>query len=263
MRPLETSFLRALPGGYECTAKDNTKYGLRQCEGRASDGAKVTTLYLWNPFGTLKVLNKTKIGLKAGDVLVINFGQHPASGQHWSTSRYLGALHETVDDLRRVAAAQRAKGAPLRAVWSSTPAFPLRCEGPVVQKKDWRTEPRTLLYNALASPLMLAHGIPFVDYHALTWPLSHAAKDHAHFFSEPFISAAGTALLNSICGAELSGKGKGGGGGEDPGALDPRALADGGAKSFGWLAGARRAYGSGAMRVLQPKVPGRKAGEGA
>ena len=41
------------------------------------------------------------------------------------------------------------------------------------------------------------------------------------------------------------------------------ALADGGAKSFGWLAGARRAYGSGAMRVLQPKVPGRKAGEGA
>ena len=75
---------------------------------------------------------------------------------------------------------------------------------------------------------------------------------------------AGTALLNTICGAELSGKGKGGGGGgEDPGALDPRALADGGAKSFGWLAGARRAYGSGAMRVLQPKVPGRKAGEGA
>ena len=58
-------------------------------------------------------------------------------------------------------------------------------------------------------------------------------------------------------------KWQGGGGGEDPGALDPRALADGGAKSFGWLAGARRAYGSGAMRVLQPKVPGRKAGEGA
>ena len=110
---------------------------------------------------------------------------------------------------------------------------------------------------------MLAHGVPFVDYHALTWPLSHAAKDHAHFFSEPFISAAGVALLNTICGAELSGKGKGGGGGEDPGALDPRALADGGAKSFGWLAGARRAYGSGAMRVLQPKVPSRKAGEGA
>ena len=53
------------------------------------------------------------------------------------------------------------------------------------------------------------------------------------------------------------------GGNEDPGALDPRALADGGAKSFGWLAGARRAYGSGAMRVLQPKVPSRKAGEGA
>jgi hypothetical protein len=70
-------------------------------------------------------------------------------------------------------------------------------------------------------------------------------------------------IVRENCAAELSGKGKGGGGGEDPGALDPRALADGGAKSFGWLAGARRAYGSGAMRVLQPKVPGRKAGEGA
>ena len=58
--------------------------------------------YMWSPFGELRVLNDTaqrllrrndsataaKLALRPTDAIVLNFGQHPASGAHWSAAAY-------------------------------------------------------------------------------------------------------------------------------------------------------------------------------
>lgn len=269
MRPVETSFLRAMPGGYSCTKPDKTKYAMRTCRARpwGADGALLETFYLWNPFGRLQVFNKTGIAVRGGDTIVINFGQHPASGQHWTVARYAATLKLTLADMADVTRAVVGRGGtPPRLVWSTSAAFPLRCEGPVVQKRDWRTEPRLLLFNALATEAMESHGVRVFDYHALTWPLSHAAQDHSHYFSDPFLGVAGKLLVSTICAAELREARA-----DDqndpasrPNSLDSSpsiaaasmrtqqmtvALERGGLATS-WLAGYQLAYGSGALDLL-------------
>ena len=263
MRPVEKALLRAVrelapnPASLNCSKPDSdAKYRLRSCALRARGSTTapfLESLYLWSPWGKLRVLEETagrlraqnqsgtadRLRLRPTDTLVLNFGQHPASQHHWHASRYARALDEVLAEVAALTATHRRGEAPL-VVWTSTPAFPLRCEGPVVQKKDWRTEPRLLLFNALASAAMRRRSVPIFDYHALTWPLSHVSKDHSHFISTAFMQAAGRLLLSTICADHIVNH-----------KVQSRGLRGSRRDEMGSIDEARLAYGSGAESVLE------------
>jgi len=109
------------------------------------------------------------------DVVIIGFAQHPASKEHWSYDRYRGTLIPKLDKCQEMLK----KGKLV--VWYLTPQYPHTRVGYPVVVKDWRTDPRLLLFNTLAKMEALRRGVPVVDGFSITTAMSHTSPDQAHF----------------------------------------------------------------------------------
>lgn len=76
------------------------------------------------------------------DYAVINCGHHPASKEHYSYSKYKSDVRLFIDEI--------ISHRNTRIFWMENTAPPLRQDHWVVEKKDWRTYHRLMIFHSLA-----------------------------------------------------------------------------------------------------------------
>ena len=137
-------------------------------------------------------LSKCKPGGKYGgySVVVLGFGQHPASRKHWSLSKYERVLREKVNCIQ----SYLDEGKKIR--WIMAPKYPDTRTGFPVGVKDWRTDPRLFIFNAAAREALPKHeNLQLIESFNMTVGMGHTSSDQAHYNN--FILAE---FVNSIIG---------------------------------------------------------------
>ncbi|KAJ9454183.1 hypothetical protein DIPPA_20624 [Diplonema papillatum] len=115
----------------------------------------------------------------SADVLVLGFGQHPASKKHWPLSRFNATMQSRAQCLRTAAAARPRAS----LVWLMAPKYPDTQTGYPVGVKDWRTDPRMLLFNDIARHELrqAPRNVHVVEAFDITAPMGHTSSDQAHY----------------------------------------------------------------------------------
>lgn len=86
------------------------------------------------------------------DFIIINCGHHPASQSHFSYELYEKAVNNLLNHLEAINCTSR-----LKLFWVENTAQPLRQDHWVVEKQDWRTYHRLVLFDALAKRALHEH----------------------------------------------------------------------------------------------------------
>ena len=121
-----------------------------------------------NPMGSC-ITNPEKY-----DLIIWNFGQHPASGQgHYSFEKY----RKSVDT-----AVQCATTFKHKILWMETPPLPMRNDDVIKNKfKDWRSFHRIKAFNKYATSAFQKIGVAILPYWKQMLPLVDKTSDDAHF----------------------------------------------------------------------------------
>jgi hypothetical protein len=132
-------------------------------------------------------------------VVITGFAQHPASREHWSFDKYRSAFMSKMPRLEELRdQVPEGKGV---VMWYLAPQYPHTRSGYPVVVKDWRTDPRLLMFNEFAKAECLQRRIPVVDGFRISTAMSHTSPDQAHFtnfVSYEFV----TMVANIICGLD-------------------------------------------------------------
>jgi hypothetical protein len=115
------------------------------------------------------------------DLVVANFGHHPADGSHhWTLQRYQQQVDTYVNKVQRDMQQPHAA----RFAWHETNVLPFRNDPLVHWFGDWRTIHRLASYNRHANEKFNKLGIPIVSSFEPTRAFSQHADDDAHFPDE-------------------------------------------------------------------------------
>eukprot|EP00662_Eupelagonemidae_sp_cell21_P057610 gene57610-biopygen39964 len=85
------------------------------------------------------------------DTIVMNFGQHPMSQNHWTFQHY----QKTVDAVASWVGVYLQQRPGRAVVWVETTAQPTRFDVHVNKTRDWRTRGRIDVYNSYATSAMI------------------------------------------------------------------------------------------------------------
>jgi len=119
-------------------------------------------------------------GLSDYDLVVANFGQHPASGKKQMTL----AQYKVAVDTYAQKVMEEVQGLPSgspRFAWHETNAMPFRNDHMASDRRDWRTTQRLALYNKHSTKVFSDLGVPIVESFAPTLAMALQAPDIAHF----------------------------------------------------------------------------------
>jgi hypothetical protein len=83
------------------------------------------------------------------DYIIINCGHHPASQDHYSYDKYDSTVNKLFDTFIKKNVTNFAK-----LIWLENTAPPLRQDHWVIEKEDWRTYHRLILFDSLAKKAM-------------------------------------------------------------------------------------------------------------
>lgn len=131
----------------------------------------------------------------------INFGQWPASQEQekpWDAKRYAEKVAQLADQME-----QQQQQYGNRQFWVTTMPHPIH----FLQRRkmpghgwgvDRRTDPFIMLYNKVASTVMLAHGIPTVDLYSVASPLFDISYDKSHYLGTVGLAVAGM-VADIVC----------------------------------------------------------------
>lgn len=115
------------------------------------------------------------------DIILVNCGQHPASGTHMAFEKYQNAVRTMLDD------AYSRNFSSKRIVWFESLPFPLRNDENIITYKDWRTLQRISLFNRYSDELFSERGHKIIrSFHPLLafWDQlcndAHAYEKSAH-----------------------------------------------------------------------------------
>jgi hypothetical protein len=109
------------------------------------------------------------------DVVIVGFGQHPASKEHWTMDKYRGSVAAKAKKV------QQYRDAGVTVVWYGAPQYPHTTNGYPVVVRDWRTDARLELFNEIAFAAMKELQVSVVDAFAATTVMSHTSPDQAHY----------------------------------------------------------------------------------
>ena len=126
--------------------------------------------------------------------LVVNTGQHWASGRHMSLQSYT----EHVNAIAAAAARARADGGGAAVVWLGTFANTITADPGVKMYKDWRTHPRLRLFNDAANEAMRANKVPVLETFGLSVPMASAPPVDTGHFSRGVYATPALALLELL-----------------------------------------------------------------
>ena len=131
------------------------------------------------------------------DVVIVGFAQHPASKEHWTFDKYRSAFSAKIPKLEQLRL-QQDRSSGTTVIWYLAPQYPHTRQGYPVVVKDWRTDPRLLMFNEFAKAECISRHIPFVDAFRISTAMSHTSPDQAHFTN--FVSyELVTMVANVIC----------------------------------------------------------------
>ena len=135
---------------------------------------------------------------RARDLLIVNFGAHPASGAHWTVAQFAGRVRKFTERF----AVTSPMSFPL--IWLGQVAPTVRDDRFVVDPADWRTFNRMLLFERAARNAtqdLVARGlVRYVDIFAIGMAASRWSNDGAHLVgSEPALNGIIDLLLLQIC----------------------------------------------------------------
>ena len=118
----------------------------------------------------------------AHGVVILGFGQHPASRKHWSFKRFESTLKE------RLGCVSQMMGKGKTVVWVMAPKYPDTQTGFPVGVMDWRTDLRLLLFNNAArkglqklQQTQSSGKLRVVEAFDMSAPLGHTSSDQAHY----------------------------------------------------------------------------------
>eukprot|EP01060_Flectonema_neradi_P027723 TRINITY_DN37335_c0_g1_i1.p1 TRINITY_DN37335_c0_g1~~TRINITY_DN37335_c0_g1_i1.p1 ORF type:complete len:513 (+),score=57.58 TRINITY_DN37335_c0_g1_i1:105-1643(+) len=123
-------------------------------------------------------LSKCKPGGKYGgySVIVLGFGQHPASRKHWPLAKYEHVLKEKVDCLQYYLKDGK------KIKWLMAPKYPDTQKGFPVGVKDWRTDPRLFIFNNAARAALPKHdNLHIIEAFNMSVGMGHTSSDQAHY----------------------------------------------------------------------------------
>jgi hypothetical protein len=116
--------------------------------------------------------------MKEYDLLIVNCGHHPASGDHHTAALYYEEIH------RLAHYAKDHHYESYKFFWmESTPQI-IRKDGFVIGSKDWRTFHRLKLFNFLGNQAFHEQGYHIIQAFDSLLPLVDKQCDAAHFVSE-------------------------------------------------------------------------------
>eukprot|EP01064_Diplonema_japonicum_P019575 TRINITY_DN2831_c0_g1_i1.p1 TRINITY_DN2831_c0_g1~~TRINITY_DN2831_c0_g1_i1.p1 ORF type:complete len:548 (+),score=71.09 TRINITY_DN2831_c0_g1_i1:66-1646(+) len=112
--------------------------------------------------------------------VVGGFGQHPASRKHWPFKRFNTTMADRAVQVNSLLTEGKT------FVWVTSPKYPDTKKGYPVGVKDWRTDPRLIVFNSAAkshlAPLLREHDrLRLVDTFPLTQLMGHTSSDQAHY----------------------------------------------------------------------------------
>lgn len=76
------------------------------------------------------------------DYIIINCGHHPAAAEHFTYADYTSKVKEFIGNFKQIQ--------KTRLFWLENTAPPIRQDHWVIEKKDWRTYHRLVLFNTIA-----------------------------------------------------------------------------------------------------------------
>ena len=132
--------------------------------------------------GYAKLIHSTfgeDVSLEGCTDVLANFGQwplgHTAGDQPWTSERYAAGVHKYATMM------EGARSLGKRVWWVTINASPTvwSFHGAIAHAKDWRTDPMLQEWNALASGIMQAAGIPVINTYAITSVVNDVSYDSA------------------------------------------------------------------------------------
>ena len=131
------------------------------------------------------------------DLVVANFGQHPADGaHHWPNKRY----RDQVDAYtQKLIAATPAHVLRRKFLWMESNAAIFRKDVWIRGYHDWRTNSRLWAMNKYASAKMREIGVGIIPTFAQTTPMAQLQMDQAHFDLVVLQKSAVQHVLNFLC----------------------------------------------------------------